>query len=316
MQPDPPAWAVDVVDDFAHWLVAVAGRSPHTARAYRGDVLALLVHATANGVAELSQVDLARARRWLADGRAAGWAPRTSARRAAAVRTFASWLDGTRTGGRRGRATGTAPASSLAVLGGPAPRRQLPRVLSADDARTLCDYAGSLVDASDPVTLRDHALVELLYGTGVRVGEAVSLDVGDLDLRARLLRVLGKGGRERVVPFGDPAGDALDRWLSSGRARLVTPESRNALFVGVTGCRLGIRQARERVNALSLAAGIGRISPHGLRHSAATHILDGGGDLRSVQELLGHATLSTTQIYTHVSMARLRASYARAHPRA
>jgi integrase/recombinase XerC len=172
------------------------------------------------------------------------------------------------------------------------------------------------VAGDDPVGLRDHALVELLYATGARVSELVGVDVDDVDPVRRTLLVHGKGARDRVVPFGVPAGDTLQRWMASGRPHLAVPSSGKALFLGVAGHRLGVRQARERVNRLSVAAGLDRISPHGLRHSAATHLLDGGGDLRSVQELLGHATLSTTQIYTHVSVARLRDAYSRAHPRA
>ena len=305
---------------FAGWLDAQAGRSPHTVRAYRGDVAALITHACSLTdepgtlvVGEAIGLDVARD--WLARGHAAGWSTATLARRAAAVRTYARWVASSEYPGRVGGTPSRAPGA-LASLTAPRVRRALPRVLTADEAAELCRHAGSVAEEDDPVGLRDHALVELLYATGARVSELVGLDVDDVDAERRTLRVHGKGGRDRVVPFGVPAGDAIDRWAMSGRPRLAGTGSGKALFLGVTGRRLGVRQARERVNRLSVAAGIDRISPHGLRHSAATHVLDGGGDLRSVQELLGHATLATTQIYTHVSVARLRAAYSRAHPRA
>lgn len=326
--PDDIRSASDVVTDraaddelmaFGRWLGAQAGRSPHTVRAYRGDVAALIAHARSltddPGTPVAGEaIGLDVARDWLARGHAAGWSTATLARRAAAVRTYARWLASAE---YPGRVEGTPPRASVALasLAAPQVRRALPRVLTADEAAQLCRHAGS-VAGDDPVGLRDHALVELLYATAARVSELVGLDVDDVDAERRTLRVHGKGGRDRVVPFGAPAGDATHRWAMSGRPRLAGPGSGKALFLGVTGRRLGVRQARERVNRLSVSAGMDRISPHGLRHSAATHLLDGGGDLRSVQELLGHATLSTTQIYTHVSVARLRAAYSRAHPRA
>jgi len=286
------------------WLGAQVGRSPHTVRSYRGDVSALLAHAHERGVAP-DRVDLDVARDWLARGHAAGWSPATIARRAAAVRTYARWLE------RTHEAPG---ATSLTGLAGPRPRRALPRVLTADEARALCQHAAAA--AEDPVGHRDHALVELLYATGARVAEIVGVDLGDVDEHRRTVRVHGKGGRDRVAPFGVPASRAVAGWLAYGRPAMSRPGSGEALLLGITGRRLGVRQARERVNRLSAGAGLDRVSPHGLRHSAATHLLDGGGDLRSVQELLGHATLTTTQIYTHVSVARLRDAYSRAHPRA
>jgi integrase/recombinase XerC len=287
-------------------------------RAYRGDVAALLAHARDRGLTP-EEVTLDVARQWLAAGHAAGWSAATLARRVAAVRAYARWAGSEAADhgqGPDGRpAPGdTAGPGSLAGLTGPRPRRPLPRVLTADEAAILCDHAAAAADT--PAGLRDHALVELLYATGARVAEITGADVGDVDLRRRTLRLHGKGGRDRVVPFGEPAARAVGAWLARGRPEMTSPGSGDALLLGITGRRLGTRQARERVNRLSVTAGLDRISPHGLRHSAATHLLDGGGDLRSVQELLGHATLTTTQIYTHVSVARLRDAYSRAHPRA
>ena len=164
--------------------------------------------------------------------------------------------------------------------------------------------------------MRDRLLLELLYGTGVRISEACGLNVADVDQGRRVVRVLGKGGRERAVPYGVPAQRALDVWLSAGRPALVTPGSGGALLLGTRGGRLNPTTARRIVAGWADAAGVPRVTPHGLRHSAATHLLEGGADLRAVQELLGHSSLASTQIYTHVSVERLRAAYRQAHPRA
>jgi integrase/recombinase XerC len=164
--------------------------------------------------------------------------------------------------------------------------------------------------------VRDRAVLELLYATGIRVGELVGLDLNDIDRERRVIRVLGKGDKERTVPLGLPAAQALDDWCAAGRPVLAGSAAASALFVGARGRRVDPRTVRRLVHARLAAAGAPDLGPHGLRHSAATHLLEGGADLRSVQELLGHASLATTQIYTHVSVERLRASYDRAHPRA
>lgn len=171
-------------------------------------------------------------------------------------------------------------------------------------------------EQGDPVALRDHAVLELLYATGVRVSELCGLDLDDIDHDLRVVRVVGKGDKERAVPFGIPADRALGRWLSSGRPALATEKSASAVFVGVRGGRLDPRAARRAVHdAVGAVSGAVDVGPHGLRHSAATHLLEGGADLRSVQELLGHATLATTQLYTHVTVDRLKAIHDRTHPR-
>ena len=173
------------------------------------------------------------------------------------------------------------------------------------------------VDGGSPQDLRDRLVLELLYATGVRVGELCGLDVDDVDDGRRVLRVLGKGARERTVPFGQPAAQALTAWLGQGRPQWATARSGPALLLGRRGGRLDPRAARSLVHRrLADVPGAPDLGPHGLRHSAATHLLEGGADLRSVQELLGHASLATTQLYTHVSVERLRSSYAQAHPRA
>jgi integrase/recombinase XerC len=226
------------------------------------------------------------------------------ARRSAALRTFCAWAT----------ANGFMPADPAQLLASPKTGRSLPAVLRADEAERLMDADP---DAPDAVVLRDRAIVELLYGAGLRVSELAGLDVDDLDRGRRLVRVLGKGSKQRTVPFGVPAARALDDWLGRGRTALAVDGSGPALFLGVRGRRIDPRTVRELVHRRAARVdGAPDIGPHALRHSAATHLLEGGADLRSVQEVLGHASLSTTQIYTHVSVERLRRSYQRAHPRA
>ncbi|WP_245930479.1 tyrosine recombinase XerC [Allonocardiopsis opalescens] len=292
------------LDDFGRHLALERGRSAHTVRAYLGDVGGLLHHLAGTG-RPIEELDLALLREWLAGLRAAGAARSTMARRISAARVFTRWLH--RTG-----VLGTDPS---VTLGSPKAHRKLPEVLGAAEAVTALEAAAD--GDGSPVWLRRRAVVELLYATGVRVGELCGLDVDDVDGERRTVRVLGKGGRERVVPFGGPAADALRRWLDDGRGELVGPRSGAALFLGARGGRLGPSTARRDVHALLAAVGgVVDTGPHGLRHSAATHLLEGGADLRSVQELLGHSALSSTQIYTHVSIERLKAAYNQAHPRA
>ncbi|MDG9674962.1 tyrosine recombinase XerC [Micromonospora sp. DH14] len=183
-------------------------------------------------------------------------------------------------------------------------------------AEAAAGSAQGAAEEAEAVSLRDRVLLELLYATGVRVSEACGLDVGDVDHGRRVLRVFGKGGKERAVPYGVPAQRALDDWLRRGRPAMVAAHSGDALLLGARGGRLNPTTARQIVGAYAETAGLPRTSPHGLRHSAATHLLEGGADLRAVQELLGHSSLASTQIYTHVSVERLRAAYRQAHPRA
>ena len=310
-EPDPSQVLAPALEDalaaFVIHLVAELGRSPHTVRAYRGDVRSLLEHAVGRGVRTPDQLDLPGLRAWLGALATAGQARGSIARRAASARVFTAWL----------RRAGLTPADPGVRLRSPRAGRKLPSVLRVDQAAELLRSTGQDRPDGDPLALRDVAMLELLYACGIRVAELCGLDLGDLDHDRRTLRVLGKGGKERVVPFGVPAQQAVLDWTGRGRPVLVRDGSPPALFLGRRGGRVDPRQVREVVyRGLDRVDGAPAMGPHGLRHTAATHLLDGGADLRSVQELLGHATLATTQIYTHVSIERLRDSYRQAHPRA
>ncbi|WP_182113567.1 MULTISPECIES: tyrosine recombinase XerC [unclassified Actinotalea] len=295
-----------VVDAFAQHLAVARGMSPHTVRAYRGDLQHVLAFARRRGVA-WQDVDLALLRAWLAAMVSGGLARATIARRGAAVRAFFAWAAG----------EGLIPADPAVRLVTAQPGDQLPTALALAPAARLVDVSRATAEATgEPGALRDWVVLELLYATGVRVGELVGADVHDVDRSGRLLRVMGKGAKERVVPFGVPAARALDAWLDRGRPALVVPTTGPALLLGTRGGRMDQRQVRTLVHRAALAAGVDDVSPHALRHTAATHLVQGGSDLRSVQEILGHATLATTQRYTHVSPDRLRSSYLQAHPRA
>lgn len=300
----PPDLAL-ALDDFVAHLRDERGASVHTVRAYTGDLTDLLHFCAARGVREPDGISLTHLRGWLGLQAREGRARSTVARRAASARAFTAWCL------RRGLAD-VDPGDRLAS---PSVSRTLPVVLSVGDATALMDHAAVAADDGSPVAIRDRALVELLYATGIRVSELCALDLSDVNDERRTIRVLGKGRKERVVPFGGPAGRALDEWRAA-RAQLVSVGSGHALFLGARGGRVDPRAVRAAVHRLASGAGVSDLAPHGLRHSAATHVLEGGADLRTVQELLGHATLATTQRYTHVSVERLRATFALAHPRA
>lgn len=306
--PDPPpAWVAQCVDDFAEHLTRERDRSEHTVRAYVGDVRACLTWCAADGSTALDDIDLATLRAWLGTLASGGAARSTLSRRSAAVRTFFAWA----------RRTGRLETDPALRLASPKRQRTLPDVLTRDGATAVLDVAAVAADDEDPIHLRNRAILELLYATGIRVGELTGLDVDDVDRTRRVVRVLGKGRKERMVPFGQPADAALAVWLEQGRGAVAKGDSGPALFLGRRGRRVDPRQVREVVHALlAHVPDAPDLGPHGLRHSAATHLLEGGADLRMVQELLGHTSLATTQIYTHVSLDRLRSSYQQAHPRA
>ncbi|MCG5433750.1 tyrosine recombinase XerC [Mycobacterium sp. MYCO198283] len=297
-----------ILDEFAEHLALERGRSAHTRRAYLGDIGALFDFVAERAPdATIAELSLPLLRSWLAAQARNGAARTTLARRTSAVKTFTAWAT------RRGLLD-VDPATRLQV---PKARRTLPAVLRQDQALQAMAAATSGAGERDPIALRDRLIVELLYATGIRVSELCGADVDDVDAGRRLLRVLGKGNKQRTVPFGEPAADALAAWLADGRPALATPASGPALLLGARGGRLDPRQARTVVHqTMAAVPDAPDIGPHGLRHSAATHLLEGGADLRVVQELLGHSSLATTQLYTHVSVARLRAVHDRAHPRA
>lgn len=347
------------LDGFQRHLAAERGLSPHTVRAYLGDVTSLLEHAAGAGVTSPAGLDIGVVRRWLASLHGRGQTRATLARRAAAARAFTAWAF----------ARGLLSPDPGPLLGTPKLSRRLPQVPRQEQMAAVLSTAGqapaprqapvprrapgprqAAASAPGPATghggaaghgpaagtgrpagsgdaagagpepelaLRDAAIMELLYATGIRVSELCGLDVDDLDESRNTVRVLGKGGRERTVPVGLPAIRAVAVWKRTGRLRLAVPGSGPALFLGARGRRLDPRTARRVVHAwLAAVPGVPESGPHGLRHAAATHLLEGGADLRSVQEMLGHASLSSTQIYTHVSVERLTAAYQQAHPRA
>lgn len=301
--------ARDVEDFLAHLRLA-RGLSEHTIRAYGSDLDALLHFVEARQQATgATGLDLEALRDWLWLATEQGLARSTLARRSASARAFTRWL----------HETGSIPVDVGARLRAPTPESRLPRVLTREQMAGIFDGLAARAATGDPVAGRDLAIVELLYGSGLRVGELVGADLGDVDLERLTVRVLGKGAKQRVVPFGVPAAAALGRYLERDRPALSLAASadRQAFFLGRSGRRLGSRAVYSLVaGILNSLPGAGPAGPHALRHTAATHLLDGGADLRAVQELLGHSSLGTTQIYTHVSTERLRESYRSAHPRA
>lgn len=283
------------------------GRSRHTVRAYVGDVSDLLGFASTLGASAPADLDRATLRAWLGALDRDGAARATIARRAAAARCYTAWAV----------CHGLIAEDPATPLAAPRVRRSLPAVLRQGQAAQLLDVTTVRADDGDAVHLRDRAMLELLYATGVRVSELVGLDLEDVDWDRSTVRVLGKGAKERVAPFGLPAADALREWLRQGRPELSSPRAGNALFLGSRGARVDTRVVRRAVHTLLRSVpGAPDVGPHGLRHSMATHMVEGGADLRSVQEILGHSSLGTTQIYTHVSVERLRGTYQQAHPRA
>jgi integrase/recombinase XerC len=300
-----------LVGAFAEHLRLERGLSVHTVRAYTGDLTNLFTHLSRVGEGEPGNVTLADLRTWLANLHAGGADRATLQRRSAAARTFFAWA----------RRTDRIIADPAQSLRSPRVDRRLPPTIEADQARSLLEgLAARVAEVSEPRDLaarrRDLAIVEVLYASGIRVSELCGLDLGDIDAQRGLLRVLGKGGKQRTVPLGGPAVRALDAWLGV-RAALAAASAGQALFVGDRGARIDPRVVRRLVHrALAAVPDAPDLGPHGLRHAMATHLLEGGADLRSVQEILGHSSLATTQLYTHVSGDRLRKAYQQAHPRA
>lgn len=322
-QSSPPVEAA--LATFGRHLTAERGLSPHTVRAYLGDISALLSYADEDHCEELADLDIAVLRGWLGAQHRAGQARATIARRAASARAFTAFA----------HRSGWLASDPGAQLGSPKVHRQLPQVLGQQQMRAVLaadgvarvTRSGTDDKLAAAVEHRDVAIMELLYATGIRVGELSGLDIGDLDAARRTVRVVGKGSKERVVPVGIPALRSVQEWLDRGRPAVLSAQqagsrSAQALFLGARGGRIDPRTVRRVVHAriarvrIDAAGPVPDTGPHGLRHTAATHLLEGGADLRSVQEILGHASLATTQIYTHVSIDRLISVYHQAHPRA
>lgn len=302
-----PAALGEALNAFCRYASGERAMSAHTLRAYRGDLRSLFSFAAEEGCAAPGDLELGTFRRWLGAQSQSGVARATLARRAATARSFTAWA----------LREGLIDADPALRLKAPQRERSLPGVLQESQLARILDRLEEAAAGGGPLAVRDRAVVELLYATGTRVGELTGLDIDDLDQDRRTLRVIGKGDKERTVPYGVPAAVALDDWLRRGRPRLAKASSGPALFLGARGGRVDQRQVRSLVQGLFEALGDTAASgPHALRHSAATHLLDGGADLRAVQEILGHSSLATTQIYTHVSVDRLRKSYQQAHPRA
>lgn len=294
----------DLLARFREHLEGERRASPHTVAAYGRDLdqlHAFAVERLRKDDVAVEEVTLLLLRGWLGTLARKGQAS-TTARKVASVRAFFRFCE-------RRHLVKENPA---ALLESPKVRRPLPTFLSVDQAREVM----TAPDVGTPGGLRDKAVLELLYGAGLRVSELAGLDVGDVDARALEVRVLGKGRKERIAPIGEPARDAVLAWLAR-RSELVRTEGERALFVGPKGKRLGVRQVQRLVQRYgALGAGRADLHPHALRHTAATHLLDGGADLRAIQEILGHASLSTTQRYTHVSLTTVLATYEAAHPHA
>lgn len=295
------------IDDFADYALLVKGRSPATVKGYRSDLRTLVPLC-----ATFAEFTLPTLRAWLADALRSGLARSTMARRTAAARAFSTWA----------YERGHLDSDVAARLATPQVNRHLPDVVTPARAGQLVE-AEINADAASPEAARDRAMLELLYATGMRVAELTGLDIADIDASRRLARVTGKGNKQRVVPFGDNAATALEAWLARrdellkpGAAASSASSASEALFLGSRGGRIDQRQVRRVVERAAQRTGDSELSPHALRHSAATHMLEGGADLRVVQELLGHSSLQTTQIYTHVSAQRLKSVYDQAHPRA
>jgi integrase/recombinase XerC len=291
---------------FESHLDAGRGYSGNTVKAYLTDVQDLADFLNKKNVENIDDLTLEQLRDWLWQATQSGLTKATIARKSAAVRSFTAWA-------LKNGLTNTDPGLRLRS---PKASRTLPKVVSRESLAMVFEALQQNATEDNPQGVRDLVAVELLYASGARVSELVGLDLESIDYSRNIMRVLGKGAKERMVPFGQPARDALDLWIRLARPKLATEKSGQALLLNSRGQRIGVRQVYSLVANLLEATPTGAAGPHSLRHSAATHLLDGGADLRAVQELLGHASLGTTQIYTHVSIERLRAGYQNAHPRA
>jgi len=299
---------VEVRSAFERYLEAERNLSVHTIRAYMGDLDSFFEHLERLDVTDFATLELAHIRSWLANQQVKGGARTTLSRRATSIRLFTKWAT----------KKGYLVQDVGATLATPKGARTLPEVLTVADASLAMDSMAARVGEEEgPISKRDAAMLEILYASGARVSELCGLDLEDIDYARSTIRVLGKGNKERTIPIGNPAMRALESWLKDGRDSLAGAKSERAVFLGARGKRIDQRTVRTMVyHALAALEGVEKMGPHALRHSAATHLLEGGADLRTVQEILGHASLATTQIYTHVSTERLQKAFKQAHPRA
>jgi integrase/recombinase XerC len=297
---------IQASNEFADYLQAARGYSANTVKAYETDVLDLLDFLAKRSVTLVAELELDQVRDWLYEADQRGLSKTTLARKSAAIRSFSSWL----------KKTNQLDIDFAGRLKSPKASRSLPKVVSRETLAEIFETLSSLATPDNPNGMRDLLAIEMLYASGCRVSELVGLNLEDIDYSRNILRVMGKGSKQRMVPFGAPAREALDAYIRVGRKQFENEKSGQALFINSRGQRVGVRQVYALVAGLLDGTPTGVAGPHALRHSAATHLLDGGADLRAVQELLGHASLGTTQIYTHVSVERLREGYKQAHPRA
>ncbi|MBP7898098.1 MAG: tyrosine recombinase XerC [Candidatus Planktophila sp.] len=297
-----------VLGEYTHHLTKERSLSEHTTRAYLGDLTSFFDNLQLQKVDDLSDVTIAHIRSWLATQQVKGGARTTLSRRAVSIRLFTKWAT----------KKGFLPKDIGLTLATPKGHRTLPEVLSISDATVAMDSLATRVAEEESATsIRDCAILEVLYASGARVSELCGLDLDDIDYQRNTILVLGKGNKERTIPLGNPAMKALNNWIKNARTEMANGASGEAVFLGVRGKRIDQRTVRTVVyEALEALEGAQRLGPHALRHSAATHLLEGGADLRTVQEILGHASLATTQIYTHVSTERLQKAFKQAHPRA
>ena len=298
--------SAELIAQYEEHLVIVRNLAENSIKGYVSDLESFLKHLEKLHIEEFSQLELTHIRSWLAELQGAGVARSTMARRIVSIRAFTYW----------GASQGWIKSDLGAELAIPKPHRTLPEVLDIADTEIVLESIQTRAhEDPNPLTIRDLALVEVLYATGVRVSEICGLDIRSIDESRNTLQVMGKGSKERVVPMGIPAVDALRHYLEVARPLLTNEKSGNAVFLGSRGSRIDQRTVREVVYLATAAVG-SKMGPHGLRHTAATHLLEGGADLRTVQEILGHSSLATTQIYTHVSPDRLQKAFDTAHPRA
>jgi integrase/recombinase XerC len=295
-----------LVTQYEEHLALVRNLSDNSIRGYVTDLESFLKHMEKLGIVEFNQLEIEHIRSWLANLQSTGVARATLTRRIVSIRAFTNWA----------AANGWLTSDLGANLSVPKPHKVLPEVLNVNEAATVIKALEvKAVEEPNAINIRDLAIVEVLYGSGIRVSELCGLNLADIDYTRNTLNVIGKAGKQRVVPLGIPAIKALSIYLTNARAELLNQLSDSAVFLGLRGKRIDQRTVRQVVYDAMQAVGVS-MGPHGLRHTAATHLLEGGADLRTVQEILGHASLSTTQIYTHVSPERLQSAFKQAHPRA